>query len=156
MDALVERLSQGASLRDLTLHRTQAPDGTISERWQIDNDEDLCLFRKNQTWANAAEVAAIGALDFGEPVQSQPVRRQVAPGHCLRQGKDGLLASIQSRTLPKTYTIKKDFGCGNCAPRSWSRNSYTPLKMPSSVLTLALILRLNRAKSVSTRWALSA
>ncbi|QTF19455.1 hypothetical protein XFF6992_530002 [Xanthomonas citri pv. fuscans] len=57
MDALVERLSQGASLRDLTLHRTQAPDGTISERWQIDNDEDLRLFRKNQTWANAAEVA---------------------------------------------------------------------------------------------------
>ncbi|KFA31250.1 site-specific integrase [Xanthomonas vasicola] len=107
MDALVERLSQGASLRDLTLHRTQAPDGTISERWQIDNDEDLRLFRKNQTWANAAEVASIGALDLGEPIQSPPSWRQVAQAIALDKAKDGWLASIQSRTLPKTYTIKK-------------------------------------------------
>ncbi len=107
MDALVERLSQGASLRDLTLHRTQAPDGTISERWQIDNDEDLRLFRKNQTWANAAEVAAIGALDLRDPVQPQPGRRQVAQAIALDKARDGWLASIQSRTLPKTYTIKK-------------------------------------------------
>ncbi|WP_045760751.1 site-specific integrase [Xanthomonas albilineans] len=107
LDALVERLSQGASLRDLTLHRTQAPDGTISERWQIDNDEDLRLFRKNQTWANAAEVEAIGALDLGEPVQPQPARRQVTQAIALDKARDGWLASIQSRTLPKTYTIKK-------------------------------------------------
>ncbi|WP_425522246.1 DUF6538 domain-containing protein, partial [Xanthomonas citri] len=107
MDALVERLSQGASLRDLTLHRTQAPDGTISERWQIDNDEDLRLFRKNQTWANAAEVAAIGALDLRDPVQPQPGRRQVAQAIALDKARDGWLASIQSRTLPKTYMIKK-------------------------------------------------
>ncbi|MBB4606512.1 integrase [Xanthomonas arboricola] len=107
MDALVERLSQGASLRDLTLHRTQAPDGTISERWQIDNDEDLRLFRKNQTWANAAEVAAIGALDLGEAAQPQPSRRQATQAIALDKARDGWLASIQSRTLPKTYTIKK-------------------------------------------------
>jgi hypothetical protein len=107
MDALVERLSQGTSLRDLTLHRTQAPDGTISERWQIDNDEDLRLFRKNQSWANAAEVAAIGALDLGEPVHAQTSRPHVAQVIALDKAREGWLASIQSRTLPKTYTIKK-------------------------------------------------
>lgn len=57
MDVLVKRLSQGVSLRDLPFHRTQTSDGTISERWQTDSDEDLRLFRKDQTWANAAEGA---------------------------------------------------------------------------------------------------
>ncbi len=61
MDVLVKRLSQGVSLRDLPFHRTQTSDGTISERWQTDSDEDLRLFRKDQTWANAAEGAGVGA-----------------------------------------------------------------------------------------------
>lgn len=55
------RLSQGISLRELSFHRTQTSDGTISERWQIDGDEELRLARKNRTWANAAKGAAVGA-----------------------------------------------------------------------------------------------
>lgn len=106
MEALVERLGHGASLRELTLHRTQAPDGTISERWQIDNDEDLRLFRKSQTWANAAEVAAIGALDPGHTVQPKASLPQVAEVIVLSKAREAWLATIKSRTLPKTYTIK--------------------------------------------------
>ncbi|MCE4313375.1 site-specific integrase [Xanthomonas hortorum pv. vitians] len=106
MEALVERLGHGASLRELTLHRTQAPDGTISERWQIDNDEDLRLFRKSQTWANAAEVAAIGALDPGLTVQPKASLPQVAEVIVLSKAREAWLATIKSRTLPKTYTIK--------------------------------------------------
>lgn len=37
VDALIGRLSGAYNLRDLTLHRTLGPDGTVSERWQIDN-----------------------------------------------------------------------------------------------------------------------
>ncbi|UKE68706.1 MULTISPECIES: hypothetical protein [Xanthomonas translucens group] len=29
----------------------QAPDGTVSERWQIDNEKDVRLYRKTQSWA---------------------------------------------------------------------------------------------------------
>ncbi len=43
VDALVERLTQEQSRKDLTLHRTQSPDGTVTEQWQIDNEEDVRL-----------------------------------------------------------------------------------------------------------------
>lgn len=62
LEALVERLSGGGDRRDLTLHRTQAADGTVTERWQIDSDDDVRLFRQAQSFATATEVAAIGAL----------------------------------------------------------------------------------------------
>lgn len=45
LDALVDRLSTGGDRRDLTLHRTQAADGTITERRQIDSENDVRLFR---------------------------------------------------------------------------------------------------------------
>lgn len=62
LEALVERLNGGADRRDLTLHRTQAADGTITERWQIDSDDDVRLFRQAQSFATATEVASIGML----------------------------------------------------------------------------------------------
>ncbi len=39
-DEPIARLT-GTNLHDLTLHRSQAPDGTINERWQIDSPEDV-------------------------------------------------------------------------------------------------------------------
>jgi len=45
-DELIARLTESTDLHDLTLHRTQAPDGTINECWQIDRPEDVQLYRQ--------------------------------------------------------------------------------------------------------------
>ncbi|MEL3954929.1 site-specific integrase [Stenotrophomonas bentonitica] len=105
LEALVERLSGGADRRDLTLHRTQAADGTITERWQIDSEDDVRLFRQAQSFATATEVAAIGMLD-PEPHPVRSTRPQVSETISLEKARDAWLASIKPRTLPKTYTIK--------------------------------------------------
>lgn len=105
LESLVERLSGGADRRDLTLHRTQAADGTITERWQIDSEDDVRLFRQAQSFATAAEVAAIGILD-PEPQPVRSTRPQVSETISLEKARDAWLASIKPRTLPKTYTIK--------------------------------------------------
>lgn len=106
VDALIKRLTQEQGRQDLTLHRTQSPDGTVSERWQIDNDEDVRLCRKAQAWNAASEVAGIGALP--PDLAHQPeVQTKVAEVISLRKACDGWLASLKATTLPKTYVIKK-------------------------------------------------
>ncbi|MGY8565067.1 site-specific integrase [Paracidovorax citrulli] len=105
VDALIERLTKETGRQDLTLHRTQAPDGTVSERWQIDNDEDVRLFRKAQV-CNASEVAGIGALP-PDLVRQPETKATVAEVISLRKARDGWLASLKATTLPKTYVIKK-------------------------------------------------
>ncbi|MCU1108290.1 site-specific integrase [Stenotrophomonas maltophilia] len=106
VDALIKRLTQEQGRQDLTLHRTQSPDGTVSERWQIDNDEDVRLCRKAQAWNAASEVAGIGALP--PDIAHQPeVQTKVAEVISLRKACDGWLASLKATTLPKTYVIKK-------------------------------------------------
>ncbi|MEN4950273.1 hypothetical protein [Stenotrophomonas sp. TWI819] len=106
LEDLVERLSKGADRKDLTLHRTQAADGTITERWQMDSEEDVKLFRQAQAQANAAEVAAIGVLDPTPVRRTHASRPQVTETISLEKARDAWLASIKPRTLPKTYTIK--------------------------------------------------
>ena len=106
VDALIERLTKETGRQDLTLHRTQAPDGTVSERWQIDNDEDVRLFRKAQVWNGASEVAGIGALP-PDLVHQPEAQAKVAEVISLRKARDGWLASLKATTLPKTYVIKK-------------------------------------------------
>ncbi|EKT4074182.1 site-specific integrase [Stenotrophomonas maltophilia] len=106
LEDLVERLSKGAGRNDLTLHRTQAADGTITERWQMDSEEDVKLFRQAQAQANAAEVAAIGVLDPTPVRRTHASRPQVTETISLEKARDAWLASIKPRTLPKTYTIK--------------------------------------------------
>jgi hypothetical protein len=101
VDALIERLTQETGRQDLTLHRTQAPDGTVSERWQIDNDEDVRLFRKAQVWNAASEVAGIGALP-PDLVHQPEAQAKVAEVISLRKARDGWLASLKATTLPKT------------------------------------------------------
>jgi uncharacterized protein (DUF1778 family) len=105
LEALVERLSGGADRRDMTLHRTQAADGTITERWQIDSDDDVRLFRQAQSIGTVEEVAAIGRLD-PEPNLVRENRPQVTETITLEKARDAWLASIKPRTLPKTFTIK--------------------------------------------------
>lgn len=105
LNALVDRLSRGGDRRDLTLHRTQAADGTITERWQIDSEDDVRLFRQVHSFATSAEVAAIGRLD-PEPTPVREPRPQVSETISLEKARDAWLASIKPRTLPKTFTIK--------------------------------------------------
>lgn len=60
-DELIARLTQTEGLKDLTLHRTRAPDGTVSERWQIDTDEDLRLFQQAQRQSNDPLLDAVNS-----------------------------------------------------------------------------------------------
>lgn len=102
MDALVDRLSSGADRHDLTLHRTQSADGTITERWQIDSEDDVRLFRQAKSFATATEVAAIGMLD-PEPLPVRNTRHQVSETISLDKARDAWLASIKPRTLRRQH-----------------------------------------------------
>ncbi|WP_312329032.1 DUF6538 domain-containing protein [Stenotrophomonas sp.] len=87
LNTLVDRLSRGGDRRDLTLHRTRAGDGTITERWQIDSEDDVRLFRQAQSFATAEEVAAIGRLD-PEPTPVRDPRPQVSETISLEKARD--------------------------------------------------------------------
>lgn len=107
VDALVERLTQEQSRKDLTLHRTQSPDGTVTEQWQIDNEEDVRLYRKAQGWTASADVASIGMLPPELIEQRKPAVASVDEIITMEKARDGWLATLKATTLPKTYTIKK-------------------------------------------------
>lgn len=59
VEALVARLRKGR-LPELTLERTQLADGTVVERWQMDNDDDVQLYR--QATAPRGRQAELAAL----------------------------------------------------------------------------------------------
>lgn len=44
-DLLIARLTSAENLQELTLNRSRAPDGTVTEQWQIDSPKDLKLYR---------------------------------------------------------------------------------------------------------------
>jgi hypothetical protein len=56
-------LTGADGLRDLTLHRSRAPDGTINERWQIDNEMDLRMFQSMQRPSDAPLMDALNTPD---------------------------------------------------------------------------------------------
>ena len=123
VDALVERLTRDESRKDLTLHRTQAPDGTVTEQWQIDNENDVRLYRKAQGWTASSEVASIGMLPPELIEQRKPAVASVDEIITMEKARDGWLATLKATTLPKTYTIKKtaiDFLVKFLGPMSWS------------------------------------
>ncbi len=103
-DELIARLTQTEGLKDLTLHRTRAPDGTVSERWQIDTDEDLRLFRQAQRESDDPLLDAVNSPL--SPRDFAAARAQITP-ITLEDARDGWLASLKGSTLPKTLVIKK-------------------------------------------------
>ncbi|MCD9096703.1 site-specific integrase [Luteimonas fraxinea] len=105
-DALIERLSGATNLRDLTLHRTLGPDGTVSERWQIDDEKDVLLFQKIQQ-RRVGDDPIQDMLDGIEPVPSPPRPHRGLEPIQLGKARDAWLATLKGSTLPKTYTIKK-------------------------------------------------
>jgi 50S ribosomal subunit-associated GTPase HflX len=44
--SLLNRLTSGDPLQKLTLNRTRAADGTVTEHWQIDTPEDVTLYQQ--------------------------------------------------------------------------------------------------------------
>ncbi|MBW8852623.1 MAG: tyrosine-type recombinase/integrase [Xanthomonadales bacterium] len=103
-DALVAKLTGANDLRDLTLHRTRSPDGTVSERWQIDNELDLRMFQSMQRPSGDPLMDALNAPD--PPPQVRPETPTVTVIK-LDDARDGWLASLKGSSLPKTWTIKK-------------------------------------------------
>ena len=70
-DELIARLTQSDNLKELILHRSRAADGTVSERWQIDNEEDLRLFQKMQRQGTDPLLDAVNAPPLRPPRQSR-------------------------------------------------------------------------------------
>jgi integrase len=103
-DALIAKLTGANDLHELILHRTRAPDGTISERWQIDNELDLRMFQSMQRPTGDPLMDALNAPD--PPPQVHPETPTVTVIK-LDDARDFWLASLKGSTLPKTWTIKK-------------------------------------------------
>lgn len=103
-DELISRLTQAEGLKDLTLPRTRVPDGTVSERWQIDIKEDLRLFQQAQRVSNDP---LLDAVNSPLPPREFAAARAMITRLTLTDARDGWLASLQGSTLPKTPTIKK-------------------------------------------------
>lgn len=103
-DALIAKLTGANDLRDLTLHRTRALDGTISERWQIDSELDLRMFQSMQ---RPSGDPLMDALDVPKPPAWVRPERPTVTVIKLDDARDAWLASLKANTLAKTWTIKK-------------------------------------------------
>ncbi len=115
-DLLIDRLTSAENLRELTLNRTRATDGTVTEQWQIDSPKDLKLYRQlMELEAMAATLQQPEAAHRGpaREIWPQANRASAAPPAqaietiALGKARDAFLATLKSSTLPKTYTIKK-------------------------------------------------
>jgi len=106
VDALIGRLSGADNLRDLTLHRTLGPDGTVSERWQIDDEKDVHLFRKVQQ-RRVGDDPLQDLVDGIVPASTSAASRTGLEPIQLGKARGAWLATLKGSTLPKTYTIKK-------------------------------------------------
>ncbi len=115
-DLLIARLTSAENLQELTLNRTRQPDGTVTERWEIDSPKDLRLYRQlmeleakgGATAQPRLPVAAYATFGASHPVS--PVRHASAPAietMTLGKARDAFLATLKGSTLPKTFTIKK-------------------------------------------------
>ncbi|MFA4410064.1 site-specific integrase [Xanthomonas perforans] len=115
-DLLIARLTSAENLHELTLNRTRQPDGTVSERWEIDSPKDLKLYRQlmeleaaGAATAQASRLPVAAFNAFGAQPLSQ-VRHASAPAietTTLGKARDAFLATLKPSSLPKTFTIKK-------------------------------------------------
>lgn len=96
---LLERLKDGKFM-ELTLERTHRADGSIVERWQMDNDDDVRLYQQ----ATAKRHTIIAADALPAPIPAPP---RVAEVIALGMARTAWLKSIEATTLPKTLTIKR-------------------------------------------------
>jgi len=115
-DLLIDRLTSAENLRELTLNRTRATDGTVTEQWQIDSPKDLKLYRQlMELEVMAATLQQPEAAHRGptREIWPQVTRPPAAPPAqaietiTLGKARDAFLATLKGSTLPKTYTIKK-------------------------------------------------
>lgn len=114
-DLLIARLTSAENLRELTLDRTRQPDGTVTERWQIDSPKDLKLYRQlmelEATAGGISQSLAVtvpslfGSADAGS--HKCQVSTPAIETMTLGKARDAFLATLKGSTLPKTYTIKK-------------------------------------------------
>ncbi|MFL7995416.1 DUF6538 domain-containing protein, partial [Xanthomonas vasicola] len=121
VDELIARLTNNPNgIAELTLHRTRAPDGTTSERWEIDSPKDIKLYKQMmELEAKLASYPApsppppkpgrrrVFAEDFVHPAKTETEARAVIETITLGKARDAWLDSIKASTLPKTWTIKR-------------------------------------------------
>lgn len=115
-DLLIARLTSAENLQELTLNRSRAPDGTVTEQWQIDSPKDLKLYRllmelEAMDAENArSRLSPLRAQSIPTPAPSGPIPSAATPAietMTLGKARDAFLATLKPSTLPKTYTIKK-------------------------------------------------
>lgn len=107
-DALIAQVTGQDGLKDLTLTRSVAPDGTVHEAWQIDSPADAKLFRqihRSPSSAPGDDPLADGLA--APPRRRTPPAKPAVPAMQLGEARDQWLASLKGNHLPKTWTIKK-------------------------------------------------
>lgn len=108
-DLLISRLTSAENLQELTLNRSRAPDGTVTEQWQINSPKDLKLNRQLMELEALADVAApprpLPGLARGTP--AHPLRaasaRPAPPAiesMTLGAARGAFLATLKPSTLP--------------------------------------------------------
>lgn len=86
---LLDRLTSGDPLQKLTLNRTKAADGTVTEHWQIDSPEDVTLYQQIMELSapppaeRAGRVDSPGGATHADGPAGDPARRG---DHHLGQG----------------------------------------------------------------------
>ncbi|MCL1553290.1 DUF6538 domain-containing protein [Xanthomonas nasturtii] len=94
-------------IQELILERTRTASGEVVERWQMDNDDDVRLFRKATAridYERDPLLAAAHGVTLPTPA-AETVK--VAESVALGRASEMWLKSLQGTTLPKTLTIKR-------------------------------------------------
>ncbi|WP_446645346.1 DUF6538 domain-containing protein [Xanthomonas citri pv. bilvae] len=100
VDELIARLTNNPNgIAELTLHRTRAPDGTTSERWEIDSPKDIKLYK--QMMELEAKLASYPA-----PSPPKPGRRRVFAEDFVHPAK----TETEAKTVIETITLGKARG----------------------------------------------
>ncbi|MCP3042183.1 MULTISPECIES: DUF6538 domain-containing protein [Xanthomonas] len=106
--ALLASASAAIPFRNLTLHRTKTPDGTVHERWQIDSTKGVRLFREIHKGIalEGERSGALPASPLAVAAYAATLGSTLEP-MTLGKARHAWLATLKGRTLPKTYVIKK-------------------------------------------------
>lgn len=91
---LLDRLTSGDPLQKLTLNRTKAADGTVTEHWQIDSPEDVTLYQQIMELSAPPQPSELGELIRQGGLPMQMARRVTQPAVetiTLGKARDGWL-----------------------------------------------------------------
>lgn len=97
----------GRRIQELIVERTRTATGEVVERWQMDSDDDVRLFRQATARIDYEQDPLLAAA-HGVTLPTPPAEMiKVAESLPLARASEMWLKSLQATTIPKTLTIKR-------------------------------------------------